>query len=483
MKSYQAILAGAVFLLAGAVYAQQGQTLDERLKIHSINSQTLRGVVPDPADLAILARDKQVSRIIWVLPENKLPQGFRTTAERAGIKLECRSIVPNIDDEWSKLRLDFTAVKDIVQLIQKDTDGITYVCCFKGTNGVGVIEYVYRLLVDKVEYAEAWRQVLDRGFMAYRFPGFVDDMKLFAAGLSELPVVKGREISDQDLLAPGESVKLGSIRLNVKKMGSGPAIYVLHGGPGETHKPFRPYLDALAENHTLVYYDQRGCGFSSKPQIVEEYTLALQVKDLDKLRRYFGHEKISLIGHSSGGILAMEYASKHRECVDKMVIISSWASGKEFSKYENLAGSMMEESGLAVINALHQRAEKEHRRFNDKELSYYLEVGLPQCFFGRVTPEFKADWRRRAQVSALANMGLAGKVFGDYDIRDRLKDLSGLPVLVIAGEFDVIAPVAVVRSIADGIPGSRFEVIPQSGHYSFVEQYDKFTGLVSSFLK
>ena len=103
-----------------------------------------------------------------------------------------------------------------------------------------------------------------------------------------------------------------------REVGEGPPIVVVHGGPDFDHCYFLPELDRLADSFRLVYYDQRGRGRSADGVRAEDVTLGSEIDDLDRVRSHFGLESIAVLGHSWGGVLAMEYAVRHPERVSQL---------------------------------------------------------------------------------------------------------------------------------------------------------------------
>jgi len=466
--------------------AKPAPTWDQRLGIFPINDHVVRGALPEATDCAKLAQEKGVKRIISLLPENEVPADVKQAADAAGIKYEFHPIAEG--GEGADRHTDRAEVAAVVDELRSAGGGTTYLHCKSGRNLNAVVDFAYQVKVDDKPYVEALLEVFKRGMQAPQNPGLVQDLKLIASGLDALPVVPVMPLSDSELLGRGKRVNAGGVRLHVKSMGEGPAVYVLHGGPGESHIMFRPYLDALAKDHTLVYYDQRGCGYSERPPFREAYTIERNVADLDALREALGHDKITLLGQSTGGALAVSYALAHPEHVDKLVIVSSWASAEEFTRTQNVANGMLTADDIAKLRELSMPLAAQRRDPNDDELSAMQEVVYPTQFFGALTPEFKKDWSRRARVSSLVaqamNMQYMGPpgAPGRLDLRPRLGELKGIPTLVIAGQFDVVAPVETVRTYAQGIPDARFEIIPNAGHYVFVEQNAKFLEAVQPFL-
>src|SRR4051794_4879294 len=93
--------------------------------------------------------------------------------------------------------------------------------------------------------------------------------------------------------------------------GQGRPMLVMHGGLGFDHTYFRPWLDPLGEQVTLIYYDQRGQGQSARIESFAGVTHETLVDDADALREHLGYDQIILLGHSYGGFLAQDYALRH----------------------------------------------------------------------------------------------------------------------------------------------------------------------------
>jgi pimeloyl-ACP methyl ester carboxylesterase len=98
-----------------------------------------------------------------------------------------------------------------------------------------------------------------------------------------------------------------------KSFGSGPPLLILHGGPGASHDYFLPHLVPPARRNRLVFIDERGSGKSAKLERSAEYTVENMVEDVEAVRQSLRLGKISLVGHSCGGVLAQAYALKRTE--------------------------------------------------------------------------------------------------------------------------------------------------------------------------
>ena len=111
------------------------------------------------------------------------------------------------------------------------------------------------------------------------------------------------------------------VTLFERRIGSGPATVVLHGGPGAHHDYLLPGFDALATRRTLIYYDQRGGGRSAVPREVP-VGWREQVADLEALRHAWGMDQLSLAGYSWGGLLALLYATEYPARVAQLALVS-----------------------------------------------------------------------------------------------------------------------------------------------------------------
>ena len=123
-------------------------------------------------------------------------------------------------------------------------------------------------------------------------------------------------------------------QLYSRSIGSGRPIIVLHGGPDFDHHYLRPELDLLASSYRLVYYDQRGRGRSARGVASDDVGIDSEVADLDAIRSHFGLSSVAVLGHSWGGMLAMEYGTRHPDRVSELILLNTApASGRDASAF------------------------------------------------------------------------------------------------------------------------------------------------------
>ncbi len=126
----------------------------------------------------------------------------------------------------------------------------------------------------------------------------------------------------------GQTVKNfnnGEITLYYEEYGNGPALYILSGGPGQAPEhPYRQIIDSLKTFYTCILIHQRGSG-KSRDIPINENTITIEnyTQDIELLRKVRGDKKITLLGVSWGGLLAMNYAALHPEFVSNLILVSS----------------------------------------------------------------------------------------------------------------------------------------------------------------
>jgi proline iminopeptidase len=265
--------------------------------------------------------------------------------------------------------------------------------------------------------------------------------------------------------------------LQVRDIGKGPSIVVLHGGPDFDYDYLLPELDRLAGQFRLVYYDQRGRGRSADEVAPDDVTIESEMDDLDRLRRHFGWESMALLGHSWGGVLAMEYASRHPERLTHLILMNT-APGthedvrvfREHLRHIRPVGDAEAMQSLAQTDAFRAGA-------LDAESAYYgihFRPALhPAELRDRLVPRLRANYTPAGVRTARA---IENRLYDEtwsspgYDVLARLRDLT-VPTLVIHGEDDFV-PVGVAEHVAGSIPGARLVVLPHCGHFAYLEAPD-----------
>ncbi len=279
---------------------------------------------------------------------------------------------------------------------------------------------------------------------------------------------------DRAAIAAESRVPIRDVTLLVRRIGRGPPVVVLHGGPGAHLEYLLPHFDALADGRELVYYDQRGGGRSPVARDVPVGWVE-QVADLDALRMYLGLDRLTLAGYSWGALLAILYALEHRERVDRLALVSpapAWRAARErFERHfsqRNLDPAFQEERRRLRESGLRERdpGAFQQRIFELSVAPYFFDPDRAR----ELTP-FRLTGRTQQEVWAS---------LGDFDLRPRLERLRGIPALVMHGENDPI-PIEAARTAATLI-GAEFHPLPRCGHVPYIEAAESFGRLLDGFL-
>lgn len=258
-----------------------------------------------------------------------------------------------------------------------------------------------------------------------------------------------------------------------RRIGSGPAIVVLHGGPGAHHDYLLPGFDALATGRTLIYYDQRGGGQSPVARDVP-VGWTEHVADLEALRLLWGLDRLTLLGYSWGGLLAELYATTHPDRVERLALVSTapaWRAARvEFERRfheRTMSPALQAERAVLRGSGLRERDPSafQRRLFELSVAGYFHDPSRA----GSLTP-FRVTGRTQQEVWAS---------LGEFDLRPALRRLH-LPAVMLHGDDDP-HPAEFAREVAECL-SAPLHVLAHCGHVPYVEAFDEFRRILDEFL-
>ncbi|MGK5595367.1 MAG: alpha/beta fold hydrolase [Parachlamydiaceae bacterium] len=269
-------------------------------------------------------------------------------------------------------------------------------------------------------------------------------------------------------------------KLFYRIVGKGDPIILIHGGPGLDHSYFLPALDALADRHSVIFYDQRGSGKSECVVNCETINMERFVNDLEKLRSALKLDKVSIIGHSWGSLVAIEYALMFPQYVKSLVLLHAFPpTNKGLEKYyENL-----EQKLKPVADQLGKiELSNEFKKGSFEAVQNYLDIIFKKYFFDEnkvLLLNSRLCQSTAANVFRIGDL-LDSDYLADYNLEERVTNLS-LPTLIIHGDNDPVPQKYALRW-HQAIKNSQFQLVKSSGHFSFIEQPATFFRLVDDFL-
>jgi pimeloyl-ACP methyl ester carboxylesterase len=269
--------------------------------------------------------------------------------------------------------------------------------------------------------------------------------------------------------------------LSYRREGAGPPLVCHPGGPGFSSRYFGD-LAGLGESFTLILLNPRGSEGSERPESSRAYGTADYVSDLDELRAHLGLERFLLLGHSHGGVVAAAYAAAHPDHVERLVLASTLARFAEEQHAAMEAGMNAKADEPWYADALAALEDEQAGRFEtDEELAALALREFP-FYFRRYDEAGQAylDTLRGEVPVADALRLFNDEVFTAFDLRPDLGKITA-PTLVITGEDDFITGPPCAADFAS-IPEVTTVLLPDCGHFIFVEARDRFRDETTSFL-
>jgi proline iminopeptidase len=293
---------------------------------------------------------------------------------------------------------------------------------------------------------------------------------------------------DDQVTARESFTRVGRARLFTREIGSGPPIIVVHGGPDFDHAYLLPELDRLARRARLVYYDQRGRGRSANGVKPQDVTIASDVADLDEITQAIGAEAVTVLGHSWGGLLAMEYAVHHPDRVARLILLDT--APASHADWTSLRDRLRAVRAPGEVERMREIAASEAFRAGDigVEAEYHLIHFRPTVrnaeLLAWIVERLRLHFDPAGVLLARAIEGRLYEETSDLPGYDLLPLLAALdtPALLLHGEHDFIS-VDLAAHIADAMPRATLSVLPGVGHFAFVERPDLVEDEIARFLQ
>jgi len=276
-------------------------------------------------------------------------------------------------------------------------------------------------------------------------------------------------------------------------VGRGAPLMIVHGGPGASHDYFLPYLLPLARQNKLIFIDERGSGRSEKLAGPAGYTVENMVEDVEDVRVALNLGKISLLGHSYGGVLAQAYALKYQRNLTHLILCSTFSSTRAINDVfvkmkENMPAELRDRINRMESEGLfgHGKDYEKNRYTNDYMVAAWGEGYFPYLYQNHPDPNFDpiamgvTAWDLYREMWGSHGEYVIDGNLSSVEYTDRLSTIH-VPTLITVGDHDESDP-AMSRVMNSKIAGSKLVVLPKSGHMTFVDQPKMFLDAVGQFL-
>jgi pimeloyl-ACP methyl ester carboxylesterase len=262
----------------------------------------------------------------------------------------------------------------------------------------------------------------------------------------------------------------------VRRAGSGPALLLLHGIASDS-STWGEVLPALAARHTVIAPDLLGHGASAKP--MADYSLGAFASSVRDLLVRLGHERATIVGHSLGGGVAMQFAYQFPERVERLVLVSSGGLGRELHallRAAALPGSDWVLPAIARTGALGAGAATARLLARLGRPPGADVQGIAEGLAALEDP----DACRAFLHTARSILDLGGQ---RVSAADQLYLAADLPTLIVWGARDPLIPVAHAHAAHALLPHSRLEVFERAGHFPFRDEPRRFTQVLEAFVE
>ncbi len=270
---------------------------------------------------------------------------------------------------------------------------------------------------------------------------------------------------------------VNGITLFTRRVGSGPLVVVLHGGPGAQHDYLLPQYDRLASGRELFYYDQRGGGQSPVPRETP-VGWREQVADLEAIRKALGPDRLTLCGYSWGGLLAVLYLLEHPDRVAQLALVSPASITAQYrDQFEAEFARRMAAPAVAA-----ERAALAASGLRESDPAAYRRRAFALSVAGYFKDFRDAKNLTPFRVTARTQQAV-WESLGDFDLRGRLQALNEPRTthhaLILHGTADPI-PIAGSRELARLLSAELLEL--DCGHCPHVEATEQFVKALDAFL-
>jgi len=282
-------------------------------------------------------------------------------------------------------------------------------------------------------------------------------------------------------------IPVGNARLFYREVGRGQPVVVLHGGPEFDHSYLLPDVDRLSDSLRLIYYDQRGRGNSAENVRPEDVTIQSEVEDLETLRKHFQLESVAVLGHSWGGLLAMEYAIRHQKRISHLILMNTAPASRDDNllfRQDRLSRSPADMEKLKEISSTAEFQHGDPDTVADYfRVHYRATIRQPEDL-ERVVQTLRASF---TSESILKGWEIEDRLMsetllaGEYDLVPKLKELS-IPALILHGDDDFV-PIDCALHVAEAMPHARFVLLKECGHFSYLECPDQVHEEIGDFFR
>jgi proline-specific peptidase len=257
-------------------------------------------------------------------------------------------------------------------------------------------------------------------------------------------------------------------------------LLVLHGGPGAAHN-YLLSLSALGNERQVIFYDQVGCGLSDKPEDASLWTVQTFIDELAEVRKQLGLTSVHILGHSWGGMLAIDYLLTEPTGVRSVILASTMIS---IPLYQEEVEKLKRDLPREVYQTLTEH-EQAGTTGDEAYWQQFAVFDKTHIFRGDVYPMEYRTPKGGFGAAVYHSMWGASEAYADGSLKtwDRIDQLGrvNVPTLITSGQYDELTPRQALLTHRR-IPGSQIAILTAASHCAHHEHEAEYAELVSDFL-
>lgn len=272
-----------------------------------------------------------------------------------------------------------------------------------------------------------------------------------------------------------ETAVLHGHRVSYRTAGEGPVILLIHGITGDSRQ-WNEVIPQLTDRYTVLAPDLLGHGQSAKPR--GDYSLGAYAASLRDLLIVLGHRRATVVGHSLGGGIAMQFSYEYPVFCERLVLVDSGGLGREV--HPLLRAAALPGAELVLPLLAHSRVNLVGEAIGRALGRLGLELGHDMAEMTRGYASLSDAEARRAFLHTVrAVIDVGGQ---RVNATDRLYLAQMIPTLILWGRRDPLIPVDHAEVARQHIPGSRLEILENAGHFPHIEEPVRFARLLLDFV-
>ncbi|MBB6144233.1 pimeloyl-ACP methyl ester carboxylesterase [Silvibacterium bohemicum] len=282
------------------------------------------------------------------------------------------------------------------------------------------------------------------------------------------------------------SAAVNGIDLHYRVAGDGPVLFLVPPGWGVGSHYLQRGFISLAERHKLIFVDTRASGRSSRPADPSQMRSIDMADDLEALRIHLGFSKVSVLGHSNSGAIALSYAERFPEHLDKLIVSGSQVLGLSASAdtqriLQERATDPRFEAAVQAVSAFFGGQASPPK--DDEALGAFIARVLPLYLYQPEKTLSLLQQQLAGPISSYAfNAQFAADAADRTDLTQALNQIAA-KTLILVGRHDFICPVALSEHLHKRIPPSQLAIFEESGHFPWLEEPEKFFATLNDFLR